>query len=504
MEHVRISEMDAATDFLESRGLDWELANRLGFVASGHRVGFRYESGGQMKFTKWRNLDKSGWQISPSGQVMQFYNLDCLTDKSSGPEEAHTPLIITEGELDALSVIQAGLSYVVSVPNGAGASRSEGVIDASQDSQFAYLWDAWPLVEKFHKVVLFTDNDNPGLVLRDELALRIGDKKCYYVTVPDGCKDANDVLKTCGEEKLRQIIEEAKPLVSDDIVGLFELPPMAKMPQISTGWPELDKHCLLTRPEFMVITGEPGTGKSQFARALGFHLSLGTSRENYKTGTDVMRGMYFTLEDPANRLQRDAYQYMRGIGFESTDLEKQQRVRDILSARIKVIKPTDGTLSLEWAMERIEWAILRHNCQYVVLDPWNEIEHDMGRQSETQYIGDAIRKLKRICSKLGVLLIVVAHPTKLDKRSGPVDLYSIAGSANWYNKADHGVVLTKPDFAENILKVDIQKCKDWETMGSPGSVYMRFCRSKKDFICVPYDEIEELKLAYEEQKDKYK
>jgi hypothetical protein len=101
---------------------------------------------------------------------------------------------------------------------------------------------------------------------------------------------------------------------------------------------------------------------------------------------------------------------------------------------------------------------------------------------------------------LGVLLIVVAHPTKIDKKSGPVDLYSIAGSANWYNKADHGIVLTRPKWAENILKVDVQKCKDWETMGIPGTVYMRFSQDDKDFKCVPQSEIEELKAAHGESE----
>ena len=496
MEHVKIEEMSWA----ESRGLDEEQAAKQGLEVSGNKIGFRYEFGGQTKFTKWRNVDKTGWYIQPSGRPMFLFNVDCLSDYVATPDEVHTPLVITEGELDAISCIQAGLSFVVSVPTGAGCSKSEGIIEAGNDKQFQYLWDVIEQIDAFKKVVLFTDNDEAGLTLRNELAIRIGEKKCYYVPMPNSCKDANDILAKHGKDHLKQLIDQAKPLVSDDIVGLFELPPAPKMPQILTGWEPLNKHCILTRPEFLVITGEPGTGKSQFARALAFHLSFGLSRENFKTGSDVLRGMFFTLEDPASRLQRDCYTYMRRIGFESSDPAKHQRVRNVISDRIKAIKPSEDVLSLDWAAERIEWAVTRHNCDYIVLDPWNEIEHDFGKQSETVYIGNAIRRLKRICSKLGVLLIVVAHPTKIDKKSGPVDLYSIAGSANWYNKADHGIVLTKPKWAENILKVDVQKCKDWETMGTPGAVYMRFNRDDKDFVCVPHDEIEELKAAHGESE----
>lgn len=189
---------------------------------------------------------------------------------------------------------------------------------------------------------------------------------------------------------------------------------------------------------------------------------------------------------------------LKGIGFLTSDPEKQDRVRDVLSKRIKVIRRTNKELTLKWAAEKMEQAVTRHDCHFVVLDPWNEIEHDFGKQSETKYIGDAIRTLKRLCESLGLMLIVVAHPTKPETGKKTIDLYSIAGSANWYNKSDHGIVLTRPKFAENLLKVDVQKCKDWETMGAPGAVYMRFNRDKKDFVVVPGDEVAELKEAYEE------
>lgn len=494
MEHAIIQDMDWA----EKRGLDVEKAAMHGLTTKNGMIGFQYVSGNQMQFTKWRTADKSRWMIEPQGKPMCFFNVDCLRDYQITPENAKTPLIITEGELDALSAIQAGFQFVVSVPTGANGFKSEGEIIPENDNPFSFLWDVIEKVDQFHKVILFTDNDEKGLILRDELAVRIGRQKCFYIPPREGLKDANDYLIRFGEQGLKDAIEKSAPLVSDKIVGLYDLPPEPDLPQIKTGWEELNAHCLLTRPSFVVITGEPGTGKSQFARALGFHLSLGLSREEFKTGNEVMKGMYFTLEDPAKRLQRDAYHYMKGIGFQTNDREKQQRIRDVLSARIKVIKRTNKPLTLAWAAEKMEMAAVRHDCQYVVLDPWNEIEHVRGNKSETEYIGDAIRTLKRVCQNLGLMLIVVAHPTKPDGYRKTVDLYSIAGSANWYNKSDHGIVLTRPKFAENLLKVDIQKCKDWETMGSPGCVYMRFERDKKDFNIVPGDEVAELKQDYED------
>lgn len=490
MEHMEIQEIAWA----ESRGLDVELATKNGLTCEGSKIGFRYVSGGQERFTKWRNQDKSGWMIKPAGQRMSFFNVDCLSEKLSD-KDFETPLIITEGEIDALSCMEAGFRYVLSVPNGANDKPTEGDIDAEYDPQFQYFWDAYSQIEKFGKVILFTDTDNPGLVLRDELKIRIGDIKCWYVKPPFDCKDANDVLKKHGVEALKKVINEARPLVSDEIYGLFELPDEPELPAIHTGWHEMDKHCVFRRPEFVVITGQPGTGKTQFARSLAFHMALGTSRENFKTGSEAVKGLIFTLEDKAKYLKRDAHDYMSGIGFETNDPAKLDRIEKIVSQRLKIIKTGDDVLSLDWAIKKLEMAVMRRDCKFVILDPWNEIEHEFGRVPETVYIGNAIRKLKRICNRLGVLLIVVAHPVKLD--DGKIDLYSIAGSANWYNKCDHGIVLSKHSSLENIMKVWVQKSKDWEEMGAPGEVHMRFSRERKDFDIVPEEQIEILEEAKE-------
>jgi len=76
------------------------------------------------------------------------------------------------------------------------------------------------------------------------------------------------------------------------------------------------------------------------------------------------------------------------------------------------------------------------------------------------------------------LLIIVAHPRKQDGEE--ITLYSISGSANWYNKADHGIILQR--VGESAVKVIIGKSKDHETMGRPGMVWAKFDRMKGDYF----------------------
>ncbi len=78
---------------------------------------------------------KTFW-IEPKGAELCLWNEDCLREPSDAP------LIITEGELDALSFLAAGATHVVSVPNGATLDKpGEGDIVPRDDRAFRYLWD---------------------------------------------------------------------------------------------------------------------------------------------------------------------------------------------------------------------------------------------------------------------------------------------------------------------------------------------------------------------------
>jgi twinkle protein len=105
-------------------------------------------------------------------------------------------VIIVEGELDKLSLEEAGFRRVVSVPDGAVARVKEGPLPAAgEETKFSYLQSAWPALRAATRVLLATDNDAPGAALADELARRIGREKCWRVEWPS---DRGDSLTGCG------------------------------------------------------------------------------------------------------------------------------------------------------------------------------------------------------------------------------------------------------------------------------------------------------------------
>jgi len=108
----------------------------------------------------------------------------------------------------------------------------------------------------------------------------------------------------------------------------------------------------------------------------------------------------------------------------------------------------DEDFDLDWIIDKATDAVLRDGIRCLVIDPWNEVEHARRRdETMTDYIGRGIRSLKRFARLYDVAVIVIAHPTKdigKDGKSRAPTLYDIEGSAHWFNKCDHGVVIDRP------------------------------------------------------------
>lgn len=144
------------------------------------------------------------------------------------------PLIITEGCIDTMSLYEAGVTNVVSVPCGA--------------TNFDWIEPCWDWLEQFSTIVLFGDNDEPGRKMVNTLAKRLDEARCKivdeYPLRPDGkeCKDANEILYFCGDLTLIDTLESAKPVPLKGIIQLADVVPYdpTSVPRIKTMVPELD------------------------------------------------------------------------------------------------------------------------------------------------------------------------------------------------------------------------------------------------------------------------
>ena len=100
--------------------------------------------------------------------------------------------------MDVLAYHEAGITNVISVPNGATLNHNN----------LDYLDNCIDYFEDKTKIILAVDADEPGQMLKQEFVRRLGAENCYLVDFQD-CKDANEYLVKYGKKELRDAIHNA-------------------------------------------------------------------------------------------------------------------------------------------------------------------------------------------------------------------------------------------------------------------------------------------------------
>lgn len=416
-------------------------------------VQFNYYRDGQLLNTKFRTGDKCFKLVS--GAELLPYHIDGIKGQ---PE-----CIITEGEIDALSFAEAGRFDVVSVPNGANANLSyldDYIEDYFDDKETIYI---------------ASDSDTKGVLLRDELLRRFGAERCRIVEYGEGCKDANEHLIKFGKESLLKCLENASEMklegiftVSDFEQSLDALFENGMQRGVTIGHENFDRLCSFETKRLCIVTGIPGSGKSEFIDEIA-------ERLNIRYG---WRFAYFSPENaPLAYHASKLIEKFTGKKFGKATLTygEYKQVKEHLEQDFFFISPKDD-FKIDTILERAQFLVRRRGIKALVIDPYNRLENDMQGRSETLYISQVLDKLTNFAQRNDILVILMAHPTKLPKnQDGEIQvptLYDISGSANFFNKADFGLVVHR-NRAENNVEVHVQKVK-FRHLGEVGIALFKY------------------------------
>lgn len=445
-----ISERTLA-DFKIKSGLAW--MHGKGEVESGmtNTIQFPFYLDGAVVNIKYRTGDKRFRQEKDARKCL--YNLDQAM-KASGDM-----LIIVEGEMDCLALHEIGFRAVVSVPDGAPTPETK-----NYTSKFDFLNGAEPLFEKFKWVVLAVDGDAPGKRLEEELSRRIGVDRCKQVAWPEGCKDANDVLKLKGAPILRQAIDWATLYPVKGVASVYDLwnavharhqnPEVAG---VETGWGNTGGVLNIELGQMTIVTGIPSHGKSTWTDALRVNLwrlyswpSAAFSPENWPADDHL-----------ATLCEMYAAKHFHDMSTDEVSIALTQTMGGFF-----FIQPESDSemMTIDEILSRARSLVYRFGIKILVIDPWNEVDHDIpGTQREDQYISKQLAKIRRFARMNGVHIFVIVHPTKLQKdKDGKYPAptpYDIAGGAMWRNKADNCLCVFRPDITSNRTEVLVQKIR---------------------------------------------
>lgn len=458
-----------ALKILTDRGLDGETLARFGVESvirpgSDNWISIPYTQAGNVVNHKYRTIGGEKKFNQDSNAKKVFWNRDVISDPSLRSE----PLIITEGELDALAAIQSGFVRVVSVPDGAPSTE----IGQTDSRKYSFVLEAEADLHACEEIILATDADGPGRALMEDLALRIGRVRCKWVKYPDGCKDLNDILVKIGATGVLKAVHGAQWISVPGVYSMDELPPLPAKPVFPLKMPVIDNHYKIRPMDFCVVTGVPSHGKSSWLNEVAARMAM-----IYGWVT-----CFASFEqEPQTDHKRNLRTYFnrKRVILQSED-EIYNADQWINKQFCFIVPGYDDDITLSWLLERAAVSVLRYGARMIIVDPWNEMDHmrppDM---TLTEYTGFAIKQFKAFARKYKVHVIVAAHPAKMhrDKNGDyPIpSLYDISDSAHWANKADVGIVIWRGMKGENpISLVKVTKSKYHDQIGIPGDVEVIF------------------------------
>ena len=386
-------------------------------------------------------------------------------------------LIITEGEKDRLTLMTCGFPYVLSIANGASTN-----IEESHEA-----FDEW--IQQAGEIIICGDTDRPGRRLV-KLLIEQYQTRAKVTTLPQGKKDISEVYEAFGSREVQRIIAEAQGISDADIYDLSEhkediLDIM--MGNYDRGY-EVGMGGLtdgIFHPTsdggLIILTGRPNSGKTDFLNCLMAHLMY----HNQK------RVAFFSFEKPIKgKHVREIARIALGVrntenmdGAESPEEARQEnrRVLDFLSEHMVDFDTKTRLPDSNYIIGMMEAMMNRkkQKIDYLVIDPYVFINMTEGgsRATETEKVRLMLTKLQAWSRTRHIWTVVVAHP-RIQYKDGheafpPLDIYSVAGSAQWANLADFLLTvnrISKPEEGKMFTIVEMLKVRDQEFC-HPGKVY---------------------------------
>ncbi len=447
-EKIKVNLTERVVKWFGERGISeptlqhWKIGESLEYfpqVGKKRRaINFNYYRENDLVNVKYRDGQKNFKMVS--GAELIFYGLDNIKTMEK--------IFIVEGEIDALSLHEAGIYSVCSVPNGA----SKG------NQRLEYLDNCFQYFKDKKQIILCTDNDNPGIELRNELARRFGAYRCKYVDF-GAFKDANEILTTKGAETLRNVIKTAKNFPLEGVLNLDNIWQSVLsynengVKNYSIGLPNADNYFKMELGQWSVVTGIPNSGKSDVMDQICCNLAI-----KYDMRCAMFAPESFPYEGHIKRIANK-------LNETNCNNDQLNQTKDFIQDHFFWVKIDLENLTLKGILNAFKELVFQKGINVCVIDPWNMLDHSA--QRDHSYIGRALSEITQFCQQTNTHLFLVAHPRKIESENGRYKkptLYDISGSADFFNKAYNGLIVyrcigERTKFKSDVVKIYIEKVK---------------------------------------------
>ena len=412
-------------------------------------IKFNYMMGGNLINIKYRDGRKNFKLYKGAEKI--FYNIDSVV--------GHKFCVIVEGEMDVLALHEVGIKNVISVPNGATLNNNN----------LDYLDNCIDYFTDKDKIIIAVDQDEPGQALQQELIRRLGAEICYTCSFDD-CKDANEYLLKYSKDELIKVINKAKPVPLENVTTFKDIEGDVSdfvqngfKPGYQIGLRDFDNIFSTYTGQFITVTGIPSSGKSDFVdqMVIGYN-------QNYSWKIAFASPENAPTYLHAHKLMRKIWQGMPSKVDINSD--KWNRISEHINENFFFIDMERYTL--DSILIKGAELVKRKGIKCLVIDPFNKIRDTNASSIDVNaYTLEYLTKIETFARKYDVLVIVIAHPTKMYKNAeGKIEepnMYNIKGGGEWYDASYHGLLVHR-DYENRTTKVKVLKVK-FQNLGENGA-----------------------------------
>lgn len=395
------------------------------------------------------------------------------------PGGANLKLVITEGEIDTLTVSQVtGNKYpVVSLPNGAKSARK--CFEAN------YNW-----LESFAQVIVMFDMDKPGQEAVESICGLLSPNKLAIATLP--CKDPNECLLQDKADAIVNAIWSAKVYKPASIVNGADLwEALAEEEETQEGYPLpwkiplQDMTAGIRKGELILITAGTGTGKTTFVRQLAHHLGVSLTlkvgmlmlEENIKRTAKGLMAVHSGKRLALNRHLVTEEQY-------------QQCYQDVFGKGNYIFYNHFGSLEEDALMQSIRYMITAEGCDFIILDHISIAISGLEIENERKATDVLMTKLRSLVEETGAGMLVVSHLRRVDgtpaEEGGTTSLSHLRGSQALAQLSDGVWALERNQQADelerNLVRIRILKGRHTGETGIAG--YLAYNKETDRFDAV--------------------
>ena len=352
------------------------------------------------------------------------------------------PLVITEGQIDCASVVQAGYLNCVSVLKG-----SQGM---------GWIENCWDWLKQFESIIIFSDGDAPGIKMRNEIINRLGAMRCKYVEVPKELeykdtgkmvpvKDASEILQCKGEKYLLDLINQAKDIPITSVAKLSEIKELnpTQMDGFEVGIQELDRELMkIFTGGVTLLTGLPSAGKTTFLN----QVVLSAMDSGYKTfffSCELLNGMskgWFN-QVAAGRRNMHGIRLRNGSDFYVVNDDAKVSITKFYDDMFYIYRDEEEN-SEDKLFESMELCATKKGLRLFVIDNLMTVQLKMETSDMNKAQTDFMNRLIKFSMKYDVAVVCIAHPRKLQS-GADIGLFDIAGSQNIVNLATRTIGLKR-------------------------------------------------------------